>query len=75
LLARDRFLATLERHGVTRLSLDGEEYDPNLAEAMRVDAVDDPERSGKVTETLRPGYRLGDRVVRPAQVAVGRLRS
>ena len=29
-------------------------------------------RDGTVTETLRPGYRLGDLVVRAAQVAVGR---
>ncbi len=71
-LARDRFLAALKRQGVERLSPDGEDFDPNLAEAVRVDTVEDPQRSGKVTETIRPGYRLGDRLLRPARVAVAR---
>lgn len=71
-LVRRRFLETLERRGVERVTLDGEPFDPNVAEAVRVDAVDDAARNGVVTETLRPGYRLGDRVLRPARVAVGK---
>jgi molecular chaperone GrpE len=71
-LARDRFLAALEKRGVEKLDPAGEEFDPNTSEALRVDTVDDPDLDGKVTETLRPGYRLGDHVVRPARVAVGR---
>lgn len=70
-LARDRFLATLARHGIERIDCEDEEFDPNLAEAVRVDPVD-PSRDGRVTEILRPGYRLGDRVIRAARVAVGR---
>jgi len=72
-LARDRFLAALEKRGVEKLDPAGDEFDPNTSEALRVDPVDDPDRDGKVTETLRPGYRLGDHVVRPARVAVGRV--
>ncbi len=72
-LARDRFLAALARQGVERVDLTGEDFDPNVAEAVRVDPVREPERDGKVTEMLRPGYRLGERVIRPARVAVGRL--
>jgi molecular chaperone GrpE len=71
-LARTRFFAALERHGISRLDLDGTEFDPTRAEALRVDPVDEPDRDGVVTETLRPGYALGERVVRPARVAVGR---
>ncbi|HKQ60172.1 MAG TPA: nucleotide exchange factor GrpE [Candidatus Polarisedimenticolaceae bacterium] len=71
-LARDRFLATVERQGVTRHDPTGTPFDPNEAEAVRVDAVDDPERDGMVTATLRPGYKLGERLLRPARVAVGR---
>jgi len=58
-MVRDKFLETLESHGVVRMEPDGEAFDPNLAEAIRVDPVDDAEMDGKVTETLRPGYRLG----------------
>ena len=72
-LARDRFLSALERRGVRRVSPDGAPFDPNEAEAMRVDPVPSPEADGTVTETLRPGYTLGDRVIRAARVAVGRF--
>jgi len=71
-LARDRFLAALERAGVVRVDPVGEPFDPNIAEAVRVDPVEDPERANIVVETLRPGYRMGERLVRPARVAVGR---
>jgi molecular chaperone GrpE len=71
-LARDRFIAALARHGVERIEVTGSEFDPNVAEAIRLDPVSDPALDGKVTTTLRPGYRIGERVFRPARVAVGR---
>ncbi len=71
-LAVQHFLQILERHGVVRIAPDGEPFDPAVAEAVRVDPVKDPELDGVVTETMRPGYRLGDQLVRPAAVAVGR---
>lgn len=74
-LAVQSFLQALERHGVVRIAPDGEPFDPTLAEAVRVDPVQDPEQDGVVTQTLRPGYRLGDQLVRPAAVAVGRRAS
>ena len=71
-MVRRKFIETLERHGVERMELDGSAFDPNQAEAIRVDSVDDGALNDKVTETLRPGYRLGERILRAAQVAVGR---
>ncbi|MEN8196388.1 MAG: nucleotide exchange factor GrpE, partial [Pseudomonadota bacterium] len=62
---------TLERHGVEKVDPRGEEFDPNEAEAVRVDPVGDPAMASMVTEVLRPGYRLGERIIRPARVAVG----
>jgi molecular chaperone GrpE len=71
-MVRNKFIETLERHGVERMEPpNGEEFDPNTTEAIRMDSVD-ADGDGKITETLRPGYRLGDRIIRPAQVAVGR---
>lgn len=67
----DRFLSTLDRNGVARIDPVGEPFDPHEAEAVRVDSVQ-RELDGKVTETVRPGYRLGDRVIRAARVAVGK---
>lgn len=73
-LARDRFLADLLKSGVERLDLTGSEFDPNVAEAVSLEPVDDRALDGRVVTTLRPGYRLGERVVRPARVTVGRSR-
>ncbi len=71
-LVRDRFLATLIKHGVERMDPAGELFDPNTAEAIGMEPVDDAELYGKVTRTYRPGYRLGERVLRPARVVVGK---
>jgi molecular chaperone GrpE (heat shock protein) len=35
--------------------------------------VNDPGKDGKVVAVLKEGYLLGDRVIRPAVVQVGRL--
>jgi molecular chaperone GrpE len=72
-LARDRFLAALERAGVQRFDPSGEPYDPNVAEAVGVVPVGDPAAHDTVVQVARPGYRLGDRIVRAARVLVGRL--
>ncbi len=74
-LARDRFLASLERQGVVRVILDGEEFDPNVAEAVQMVDAAEPALDGKVVSTVRAGYRLGERVIRPARVRVGRHRA
>jgi len=39
---------------------------------VRTVDTDDPERTNQVAEVLQPGYRLGDRVLRPAEVVVFR---
>ena len=70
-LARKRFLEALERQGVEQVSPTGE-FDPNMAEAVRVDPVANRAQAGTVTEVLRTGYKLGERIIRPARVAVGR---
>lgn len=74
-LVRDRFVSTLARHGIERLDLDGTPFDPNVAEAVAVESVDDPAADGRVVRTVRSGYRYGDRIVRAARVAVGRATS
>lgn len=46
----------------------GDDFDPNLHQALMQQASSLPE--GKITMTLQKGYRMKDRVVRTAQVAV-----
>jgi molecular chaperone GrpE len=63
--------AILARHGVERLGEAGDRFDPALHDAVAVREVDTvPDRT--IVEVARTGYRLGDRVLRPAQVIVSR---
>jgi molecular chaperone GrpE len=72
-IVRDRFLADLQRAGVERIEPAGEAFDPNVAEAVGFAPVKDPDQADAVAQVVRAGYRLGDRVIRPARVLVGRL--
>jgi molecular chaperone GrpE len=71
-LIRDDLLTKLSAQGIERLDLTGKTFDPNTAEAMDTELVSDPDADGQVLSELRAGYALKGRVVRPAQVRVGR---
>jgi molecular chaperone GrpE len=61
----------LEKHGVTRIDPMGQKFDPNLHQAMY--EVPDPSApSGTIVQVVQPGYRIGERVLRPALVAVAK---
>lgn len=65
------FLKTLEKHGVRKVEPNGERFDPNFHQAMF--EVPNPEvPSGTVVQVVQAGYKIGDRVLRPALVGVGR---
>jgi len=59
----------LEAEGVELLEAEGKPFDPNLHEAISQEPSDDHE-SGHVIEVVKNGYRLGDRILRPAMVRV-----
>jgi molecular chaperone GrpE len=69
-LVRQQFLSTLEGLGVTRLSPLGQPFDPSRHEAVTTVAGPDNAAAGTVVGIIRPGYLIGDEVLRPAQVAV-----
>ncbi len=59
----------LAAEDVQRIPAEGAEFDPREHEALgRTPSADVPE--GHVLHVVRPGYRKGDRVIRPAQVIV-----
>jgi molecular chaperone GrpE len=70
-LIQRKFQKLLEDHGVIEIDPAGQPFDPNLHEAVGSDE-DTAAQSGYVTATLQKGYRLGDRVLRPALVRVAR---
>jgi molecular chaperone GrpE (heat shock protein) len=48
-----------------------QDFDPNESEAIGVIPVSDPELDQKIVSIVQRGYRLGDKVIRPAKVQVG----
>jgi len=55
--------------GLTDFGAVGDEFDPNLHEAlMQMPTTDVP--AGHIAQVIQPGYKLGDTVLRPARVAV-----
>jgi molecular chaperone GrpE len=56
--------------GVHRIEAAGRPFDPEVHDALASVPTDDPEEDGVVAEVIAEGYRHGDRLLRPAQVAV-----
>lgn len=67
---RDELLRILGQHGVSPINPEpNDELDPNRHHAVLQQAVEGVE-PGRISKTLQVGYMLGDRVIRPANVAV-----
>lgn len=69
-LVRQQFLATLEGLGVTRIDPLGQPFDPSRHEAVATTPAGPDVPEGQIVGTVRPGYLIGDEVLRPAMVAV-----
>ncbi|HSM23882.1 MAG TPA: nucleotide exchange factor GrpE [Anaerolineaceae bacterium] len=69
-LIYQKLISILEGEGVEVIPVDGE-FDPNIHEALS--QIDHPEfESGKIVDVMRQGYKIGDRIIRPALVIVAR---
>jgi len=60
---------SLAKHGIEAVDPSGERFDPQIHEALSTLAAEGVE-SGTVVETMQKGYRLGERLIRPARVVV-----
>ena len=70
-LTERSLLNTLEKNGVKKFDPSGEKFDPNFQQAMY--EVPDPSvPSGTVVQVVQAGFMIGERVLRPALVAVSK---
>jgi molecular chaperone GrpE len=70
-LIERELMKVLEKHGVRKFEPHGEKFDPNLHQA--VFEVPDPSLpAGTVAQVMQAGYLIGERVLRPAMVAVAK---
>jgi len=68
-MIKDKLIRIFVELGVKEMDLFGTEYDPHLAEAVEiVPGADD----NIISEIVRKGYLIGDKVLRPAQVKVSK---
>ncbi len=70
----EQILTIFHRHGLESITPVGQEFDPNLCEA--VDVVDClKEQDGQVVEVIQSGYTLNGQLLRSAKVRVGRSKN
>jgi molecular chaperone GrpE len=67
-LVHRSLLGLVERHGLTEIDTEGA-FDPHVHEALLAQPGEGVEE-GSVLQVLQKGYRLGDKVIRPARVIV-----
>jgi molecular chaperone GrpE len=67
-LTERSMLDAFARHGLRRVGVKGDTFDPNLHQAVAQAPSDVP--AGKIAEVMQPGYVLGDRTLRAAMVLV-----
>jgi molecular chaperone GrpE len=70
-LTERELLKVLEKHGVKKFEPKGEKFDPNLHQAMH-EVTDSSLPPGTVAQVVQAGYMIGERVLRPALVAVAK---
>lgn len=69
----NQLVGILSEHGLSKIDLVGQDFDPNIAEAIGTEPTDDPAQDHQIASVLKPGYQMGDRVIRPAQVKIYKL--
>ena len=70
-LINRKFQSYLQNEGVEQIETQGQFFDPTLHEAISQEDHPDLE-SGQIIDEVQKGYRIGDRVLRPARVRVAR---
>ena len=71
-LVRSQFANVLAKFGVERIEAKHQRFDPRVHDAVSLVPVSHPSAHDVVVDQLEPGYRFGDKLLRPAKVIVGR---
>lgn len=66
-----QFMDALKRLGLEEVSGVGAPFDPNLHEAIATQPVPDKAKDNVVVSVFSAGYRIGNRLIRPARVVIG----
>ena len=67
------FMTALNKLGLQEVSAAGGPFDPNLHEAIATMPVTDSTKVNAVVAVVSTGYRIGNRLIRPARVVIGAM--
>lgn len=70
-LIRQKLGKTLSGLGLSVIDTKGADFDTDYHEAVAMVPVQEPEQKGKILDCIQKGYKLNDKVIRHAKVAVG----
>ncbi len=70
-LIYQKFMKTLESQGVSKIDTENADFDTDVHEAVAMVPGMGDDKKGKVIDCLQQGYKLNDKVIRHAKVAVG----
>jgi molecular chaperone GrpE len=70
-MTRRELLNVFERHGIKRVDPMGEKFDPHFHQAV-FEVPTNEQPPGTVVQVMQAGFKIGDRVLRPAMVGVAR---
>lgn len=70
-LIHQKFMKVLETQGVSKIDTDNADFDTDVHEAVAMVPGMGDDKKGKVIDCLQQGYKLNDKVIRHAKVAVG----
>ncbi len=70
-LIAQKFKNTLIQQGLEKIETDGQDFDTDYHEAIALIPAPTEELKGKILDCVQAGYKLGDKVIRHAKVAVG----
>lgn len=70
-LIHQKFMKTLEGQGVSMIETENADFDTDVHEAVAMVPGMGDDKKGKVIDCLQKGYKLNDKVIRHAKVAVG----
>lgn len=63
----------MEEYGVSEIQDTNIPFEPQLHEPMEIETITDESQNDQVLAIIQKGYRMGDTIIRPAKVKVGKL--
>lgn len=65
-----QFISIFEEYGVKEFGIEGEIFDPFLHESLEIIQTENRDLNHKIAKVIQKGYKMGERIIRPAKVNV-----